>query len=140
MSESASRSCRATPYPKMLRQINQILYYNRKIDKPKNQEIVRQCLINRHVLKLTERELMKITQLFELMKTDPYYDSVDKVLEFTQESYIKRTMPELLECSHLSRTEADDDCGLQSSTFSLSENEAGSPEGSEDIPEHKSDE
>ncbi len=86
---SSSKKSRKNPYSNTLRVINALVFTYRLENRPPDANY-NDAIFKRLVLKLTPREIEKFMKLLEYMKNDPYYDTVDKILDFTPESFIER--------------------------------------------------
>jgi len=68
----------------------------------KNKNELRQLTFDRVVLKLTTREATKFMTLLQCFASDPNFDTVDKITNFSREQYIKErciVSDDNLECS-----------------------------------------
>ncbi len=86
---TSSKKSRKNPYSNTLRVINALVFSYRLENRPPD-ENYNEAIFKRLVLKLTTRETEKFMKLLEYMRNDPYYDTIDKVLDFTPESFIER--------------------------------------------------
>jgi len=54
------------------------------------ERIIQELIYDRLILKLVPRELNKFIELLKYFAFDPYYDTVDRIVNFTRDDYVKR--------------------------------------------------
>ncbi len=84
-----TRKSRKNPYTRRLKNTTAMICWYKSQQKPQDAKY-RECKFNKFVMKLTPRDITKITQLMNFIKEDPYYDTIDKITSFNQQEYLQR--------------------------------------------------
>ncbi len=84
-----TRQSRKNPYTRTLKNITSMMHWYNNTHKPHDDKY-KECEFNKFVMKLTHRDIDKITQLMNFIKEDTYYDSIDKITSFNQQEYLHR--------------------------------------------------
>ncbi len=84
-----SRKSRKNPYTRKLKNTTAMICWYKSQQKPQDEKY-QECKFNKFVMKLTPRDITKITQLMNFLKEDSYYDTIEKITSFNQQDYLER--------------------------------------------------
>ncbi len=84
-----SRKSRKNPYTRTLKNISSMIHWYNNQHKPHDEKF-NECEFKKFVMKLTPRDIIKINQLMNFIKEDPYYDTIEKITSFNQQEYLQR--------------------------------------------------